>query len=208
MKCPRTHCPFTPCPRIPRTESLVTSARSTCTAGSRARLPGVCFRVVLAQEPQRQPVTGCAARGGDCGGICVDSEHNSDTGGEVRDVARALPPVRPTECCAQVPCRARVEAHVLVAVAARRLRVRKHSVPLSSDRGSAAATVTRPSRRVPSTVPPCPASPTPPLDRIGVGSTPATIYPRALAQHFSCQWRCNRPDVLLLQTALQQPAPW
>ena len=114
----------------------------------------------------------------------------------------------PTERCVQDPSRILVEAHVLVAVAARRLRVRKHSVPLSSDRGSAAATVTRPSRRVPSTVPPCPASPTPPLDRIGVGSTPATIYPRALAQHFSCQWRCNRPDVLLLQTALQQPAPW
>jgi hypothetical protein len=33
---------------------------------------------------------------------------------------------RPTEHCAQVPRRARVEAHVLVASAARRVRVRKH----------------------------------------------------------------------------------
>jgi hypothetical protein len=30
-----------------------------------------------------------AARGGDCGGICAGSERNADTGGEVRDVARA-----------------------------------------------------------------------------------------------------------------------
>jgi hypothetical protein len=36
---------------IPRTESRGTSARSTCTNGSRARLPGVCFRVVRDQEP-------------------------------------------------------------------------------------------------------------------------------------------------------------
>ena len=49
-KCPRTHCFFTPCPRIPRTESRGTSARSTCAAGSRAHLPGVCFRVVRDQE--------------------------------------------------------------------------------------------------------------------------------------------------------------
>jgi hypothetical protein len=51
LKCPRTHFLFTLCPRIPRTESRDTSARSTCTAGSRARLPGVRFRVVRTQEP-------------------------------------------------------------------------------------------------------------------------------------------------------------
>jgi hypothetical protein len=34
---------------------------------------------------------------------------------------------RPTERCAQDPSRILVEAHVLVAVAARRVRVRKHS---------------------------------------------------------------------------------
>jgi hypothetical protein len=35
---------------IPRTESRGTSARSTCATGSRAHLPGVCFRVVRDQE--------------------------------------------------------------------------------------------------------------------------------------------------------------
>jgi hypothetical protein len=64
--------------------------------------------------------------------------------------------------------------------------------PLSNERGSAAATVMRLSCLAPSAVPPCPAQPTPPLDRSGVGSTPATIYPRTRAQHFSCPWRCER----------------
>ncbi len=41
----------------------------------------------------------------------------------VSDPSRILP----TERCAQDPRHARVEAHVLVAVAARRVRVRKHS---------------------------------------------------------------------------------
>jgi hypothetical protein len=138
---------------------------------------------------------------------------------------------RPTERCVQDPSRIRVEAHVLVAVAARSVRARKHSTaPLSSDRGSAATTVTCPSRRALSAVPQRPAQPTPPLDRSGAGSTPVTIYPKARAQHFSCPWRCDRPGVLpqqpapaqlfsckwrcerpcvlLVPPALQQPAPW
>jgi hypothetical protein len=49
----------------------------------------------------------------------------------------------------------------------------------------------------------CLPTPTPPLDRIGEGSTPATIY-RARAQHPSCPCRCD----LLNEHALQQPAPW
>jgi hypothetical protein len=49
--------------------------------------------------------------------------------------------------------------------------------PLIGEHGSAGATVTRLSRRAPSVVPPCPAQSTPPLDRSGVGSIPATIYP-------------------------------
>ncbi len=102
------------------------------------------------------------------------------------------PPAQSSSC---LHCRSAGSAHS----AGSAVPLRLHAVsacastqPLSSERGSAAATVTRLSCRAPSAVPLCPAQPTPPLDRSCVGSTPATIYPRARAQLFSCPWRCER----------------
>jgi hypothetical protein len=110
---------------IPRTESRGTSARSTCTAGSRARLPGVCFRVVRDQELRAarelaeahvpRPVLHHP---------CLRCVHC------LRRCRRRLRPepnpphraLRPSPECRD----ARIEAHVLVASAARRVRVRKH----------------------------------------------------------------------------------
>ena len=102
------------------------------------------------------------------------------------------PPAQSSSC---LHCRSAGSAHS----AGSAVPLRLHAVsacastpPLSGERGSAAATVTRLSRRAPSAVPPCPAQSTPPLDRSGEGSTPATIYPRARAQLLSCPWRCER----------------
>ena len=54
LKCPRTHCSFTPCPRIPRTEypernlgAPLLEARAPLDL---VRLPGMCFRVARDQE--------------------------------------------------------------------------------------------------------------------------------------------------------------
>jgi hypothetical protein len=84
--------------------------------------------------------------------------------------------------------------------------------PLIGERGSAAATVTRLSRRAPNAVPPCPAPPTPPLDRSGAGSTPATIYPEPVlslsAARGATAW--SRSPCAVLQLSVAQPfsCPW
>ena len=209
---------------IPRTESRGTSARSTCAAGSRARLPGVCFRVVRDQELR-------SARE-----LARATSRTSPPVSALRSLPAQMPPPSPPRAATSPPS---VASKIQVAYSLKLMFwwLWLHAVfacastpPLSSDRGSAAATVTCPSRRAPSAVPPCPAQPTPPLDRSGAGSTPATIYPKARAQHFSCPWRCDRPCVLpqqpapaqlfsckwlcerpcalLLPPALQQPAHW
>jgi hypothetical protein len=67
--------------------------------------------------------------------------------------------------------------------------------PLSNERGSAAATVMRLSCLAPSAVPPCPAQPTPPLDRSCVGSTPATIYPELVLSISAARVAASVPGV-------------
>ena len=129
---------------IPRTESRGTSSRSTCTAGSRARLPGVSFRVVRDQEPRA-----------------------------ARELAEAhVPrPVLHHPCLRCIHCLRRLRPEPRPPTS----RTRRSSCsgdcgctpcpraqrppPLISERGSAAVTVTRLSRRAPSAVPP-PAQPT------------------------------------------------
>ena len=84
--------------------------------------------------------------------------------------------------------------------------------PLIGERGSAAATVTRLSRRAPNAVPPCPAPPTPPLDRSGAGSTPATIYPEPVlslsAARGATAWSRSPCAVFQLSVAQLFSCPW
>jgi hypothetical protein len=79
--------------------------------------------------------------------------------------------------------------------------------PLSSERCSAAATVTRLSRRAPSAVPPCPAQPTPPLDRSGVGSTPATIYPELVLSISAARDAATGPACSFCRPPFSRPPP-
>ena len=210
---------------IPRTESRGTSARSTCTAGSRARLPGVCFRVVRDQElhAARELAEAHVPRPA-LHPPCLRCVHCLRAEAHVPRPVLHHPCLR---CATQMPSPSPPRATPAPPSIAPKSRVahvmklmfwwlRLHAVsacastpPLIGERGSAGATVTRLSRRAPSVAPPCPAQPTPPLDRIGIGSTPVTDYlPRTRAQLLSCPWRCDRHGVLLLPTALQQSAPW
>jgi hypothetical protein len=110
------------------------------------------------------------------------------------------PPAQPSSC---LHCRSDWSAHS----AGSAVPLRLHAVsacastqPLSGERGSAAATVTRLSGRAPSAVPPCPSQPTPPLDRIGRGS-PRLSTPEPVRSFSAARGAASVPGVA---TALRE----
>ena len=151
LKCPRTHCSFTPCLRIPRTEypelnlgAPLLEARApldlvrTCPEcaseqyGIRNSATPVSSQKRTCHVPHSTPhvcvaFTACAQKR--TYHVPYSTTHVCVAFTAYADTAAVCTPssTRPTDRCAQDPCRTRVKAHVLVAVAARSVRVRKHS---------------------------------------------------------------------------------